>query len=94
MLAGRGQEPLQTRFRSDRVFHAGGDWYFHTRESIEVGPYENQFEAELEAGLLRELLTALALNQSPEEVIREFVLDSFSWGHPLSVSCTSSWSAS
>ena len=86
MLAGRKREALKTWFRSASVFNSNGQWYFHTRERIEVGPYESQFEAELEAGLLRELLRNLALNQSPEEVIREFVMDSFSWGNPLAVS--------
>ena len=86
MLAGRRREALKTWFRGAAVFNSDGQWYFHTRERIEVGPYESQFEAELEAGLLRELLRNLALDQSPEEVIREFVMDSFSWGNPLAVS--------
>jgi hypothetical protein len=88
MLAGRRQEALKTWFRSDRVFNSDGQWYFHTREGIEVGPYESQFDAELEAGLLKELLNSLSANESSEEVIREFVLDSFSWGNPLAVSCS------
>lgn len=90
MLAGRRDEALKTRFRSDRVFHSDGHWYFHTREGFEVGPYENRFEAELEAGLLRELLKSVAQNETPDKVIREFVLDSFCWGRPLSVNCNAS----
>jgi len=86
MLAGRRREALKTWFRSTSVFNSNGQWYFHTREAIEVGPYESRFEAELEAGLLRELLKSLSPDQSPEEVIREFVMDSFSWGNPLAVS--------
>ncbi len=88
MLAGRRQEALKTWFRSERVFNSDGQWYFHTRESIDVGPYESQFDAELEAGLLKELLKSLPVGESSEEVIREFVLDSFSWGNPLAVNCT------
>jgi len=53
-----------------------------------VGPYESQFDAELEAGLLLELLKNVPLQQGPEDVIREFVMDSFSWGSPLAVSCS------
>lgn len=88
MLAGRRREALKTWFRSERVYNSDGRWYFHTREGIEVGPYESQFDAELEAGLLLELLKNVPLQQGPEDVIREFVMDSFSWGSPLAVSCS------
>jgi hypothetical protein len=29
----------RTWFRTERVFHAGGHWYFSTREGFDMGPY-------------------------------------------------------
>ena len=78
----QGRKGESTWFRSDRVFGAGDQWYFHTREGIDIGPYDTRFEAEIEAGMLREML----LGVEPSEtlgVIREFVLDSFAMGRPL-----------
>ncbi len=37
------------RFRSDRVFNANGEWFFHTREGTDVGPYSSRKEATEEA---------------------------------------------
>jgi len=86
MLVGRRKDDEETKtwFRSDRVFHCNGEWFFHTREGIDVGPYDSQFEAEIEAGLLKELLKTLRQDDAPVATIREFILDSFSWGRPLS----------
>jgi len=38
--------------RSERVFGAGGQWYFQTREGIDVGPYPTREAAEAEAARL------------------------------------------
>ncbi len=81
----RDTEPPRTWFRSERVFVEGGNrWFFQTREGIDVGPYDSQFEAEIEAGLLKELLKDQTDAESVKSVIREFVLDSFAMGRPLS----------
>ncbi|MEM7081084.1 MAG: DUF6316 family protein [Pseudomonadota bacterium] len=80
----RNNEQPKTWFRSERVFMVGKHWYFQTREGIDVGPYETQFEAEIEAGLLKELLRDLPDEEAILAAIREFVLDSFSMGRPLS----------
>ena len=53
MNAARQNEQSRTWFRSDRVFLSDGKWFFHTREGVDVGPYESQFEAEIEAGMLK-----------------------------------------
>ena len=59
-------------------------WFFHTREGVDVGPYESQFEAEIEAGMLKELLRERASKgDGCMAVIREFVLDSYAMGRPL-----------
>lgn len=82
MISARTNERPQTWFRSERVFLSDGRWYFHTREGIDVGPYESQFEAEIEAGMLKELLRERP-GADPLGIIREFVLDSYEMGRPL-----------
>ena len=83
MNVARSNEKTKTWFRSDRVFVSNTQWYFHTREGVDIGPYESQFEAEIEAGMLKELLREAARGQLCMAVIREFVLDSYAMGRPL-----------
>jgi uncharacterized protein DUF6316 len=70
----RDGEPARLWYRSDRIFCVDNDWYFHTREGLDVGPYRCQFDAELEAGMLLQ-----KLRQTPEaqiqQVIRNHMLD-------------------
>ncbi len=61
--------------RRDRVFERGGNWYFRTREGIDVGPYSTQFEAEIEADILIARLRRDASSHSPR-IIRAFILES------------------
>jgi hypothetical protein len=70
----RKNEHAKTWFSSDRVFCADGVWYFHTREGVDVGPYRNKFEAEVDAEMLKLLLVGVADDQT-HRVIREFMLD-------------------
>ncbi len=37
----RQGEPAQTRFRAERYFAVGEDYYFSTREGTNVGPFPN-----------------------------------------------------
>ncbi len=85
MLVGRRDERSKTWFRCDRVFHTNGRWYFHTREGIDIGPYESQLEAEIEAGMLKELIKNSGVNGESLAVLRDFILESFSLGRPLNV---------
>jgi hypothetical protein len=82
----RSDERPRTWFRSDRVFLSDGRWFFHTREGVDMGPYDSQFEAEIEAGMLRELLRERPDGEGALSVIREFVLDSYVMGRPLTPS--------
>lgn len=69
----RKDEPPKTWFRSDRVFRSDGQWFFHTREGIAVGPYKTRFEAEIDASILKSLL----MDTEPARacaIIREFQL--------------------
>jgi hypothetical protein len=86
MNAARSNERTRTWFRSDRVFLSDGKWFFHTREGVDVGPYESQFEAEIEAGLLRELIREGDGEESAIGLIREFVVESYAMGRPLTPS--------
>jgi hypothetical protein len=85
MLVGRRDESNKTWFRSERVFNCNGGWYFHTREGIDVGPYESQLEAEIEAGMLKELIKNSHVGGEALTVLRDFILESFTLGRPLSV---------
>lgn len=62
--------------RGERVFCADGDWFFQTREGIDVGPYRSRFEAEVEAGLLRERLAHITDEQTLQTTIRSFLRES------------------
>jgi hypothetical protein len=85
MLVGRRDERSKTWFRADRVFHTNELWYFHTREGIDVGPYESQLEAEIEANMLKELIKNTRMRGESLAVLRDFILESFSLGRPLNV---------
>ena len=78
----RKNEDPKTWYRCDRVFCSNSTWYFHTREGIDVGPYRTQFEAEVEANILKNML-----KNSPEadaiSIIREFLLNSVTEGTDL-----------
>tara|TARA_A100001037_G_C15108313_1_gene617644 strand:+ start:896 stop:1216 length:321 start_codon:yes stop_codon:yes gene_type:complete len=82
----RAGETPKTWFRTERVFLSAGQWFFHTREGVDVGPYESQFEAEIEAGMLKELLREHGQGDGSLSIIREFVLDSYAMGRPLAPS--------
>ena len=84
MNVARNNEKTKTWFRSERVFLSNEQWFFHTREGVDVGPYDSQFEAEIEAGMLKELLREREHGEQCMDVIREFVLDSYAMGRPLS----------
>ncbi len=73
-MTARKNEQAKTWFRSERVFCSDGVWYFHTREGVDVGPYRNKFEAEVDAEMLKALLVGVAEDQT-HRVIREFMLD-------------------
>jgi len=87
MNVARTNEKAKTWFRSERVFLSDSEWFFHTREGVDVGPYESQFEAEIEAGMLKELLRERGKGNCLA-VIREFVIDSYAMGRPLTPSFT------
>lgn len=41
-------EERKTHFRTDRFYRADSEWYFSTREQVEMGPYKTYQEAQLE----------------------------------------------
>ena len=70
----RKNEPVRTRFRSHRIFRSDEMWYFHTREGIDVGPFSSEFEAQVEASILKNVLKSAA-SRHGIAAIREFLLD-------------------
>ncbi len=52
----RSGEKPRVRFRTNRFFSAGGQWYFATRETLDVGPYATRADAERDAGRLLDIL--------------------------------------
>jgi len=41
----RGEPPGDQHFRSDRFVFANGQWYFTTREGMDVGPFATRDDA-------------------------------------------------
>ncbi len=78
----RKDEQPRSWFRSDRLFSVDGYWYFSTREGVDIGPYDTQCEAQIEAGFLRELLLG-AQQSPPEETLRGFLMDAYLLGRPI-----------
>ncbi len=70
----RNNEAPRTRFRSERVFRSNSDWYFHTREGIDVGPFKSEFEAQVESSILKNVLKEKPIEEA-RQAIREFVAD-------------------
>lgn len=75
MFAARQNERPKLRFRTDRIFHSENDWFFHTREGVDVGPYSSKFDAEVEAALLQAVLSKTLPGTESLRIIREFVED-------------------
>lgn len=52
----REGEDGHSPFRSERIFNAGNEWYFSTRDGKDIGPFESKDEAKAELALfLRKL---------------------------------------
>ncbi len=63
----RAGEPYQTWFRSGRIHRIGGMWLICTREGIDVGPFDSEFEARKHE---RRLVVLLERATTPEEAHR------------------------
>ena len=73
-MSRRTDETPHTWFRSERVFRSDGNWFFHTREGIAVGPYRDKFSAEVDAEMLKPMLKDTSLDEACL-IIKEFMLD-------------------
>ncbi len=74
-MENRRNESARTWFRSHRIFRANEAWYFHTREGIDVGPFRSEFEAQVEASILKHVLKRAPSSKDAISAIREFILD-------------------
>ena len=79
----RRDEAPRNWFRTERVFREEGGWYFHTREGVNLGPYQSQFDAEIEASMIQELFKEVEQGPQSLQIIRDFVLESYSLGRGL-----------
>ncbi|ARN72776.1 DUF6316 family protein [Oceanicoccus sagamiensis] len=43
----QGEKSAQ-HYRAERYFCISGEWFFSTREDLQVGPFQNKDEAEME----------------------------------------------
>ena len=59
--------------RSERVFKVNAQWYFHTREGLDVGPFTTCFEAQVEASLLKEKLKTFRCLDARKTAICQYV---------------------
>ena len=71
----RKNETQRPWFRSERVFRSNGSSYFHTREGIDVGPFQSLFEAQVESSILKNILAQAKTRDGALSAIREFLLD-------------------
>ena len=72
-MANRRDEEPRIWFRSDRVFRADDEWFFHTREGIAVGPYSDKFAADVDAEVLKSLLDGVELEAEARGIIHQFI---------------------
>lgn len=53
-----GESSEKSWYRSDRFFSMNGQWFFSTREHIDMGPFISRQEAEIELAVFIRHVTA------------------------------------
>ncbi len=61
--------------RTTRFIETEEGWYFRTREGLSLGPYAEQFDAEISASLLITRLSQMDGNTDAKAVIQRFMTD-------------------
>lgn len=61
--------------RSTRFMQTDEGWYFRTREGVMLGPYEEEFDAEISASLLIAALAQLDPSADATAAIQRFMRD-------------------
>lgn len=84
MYSSRRCERPRNWFRSNRVFAMNGQWFFSTREGIEVGPYTSHDAADRAARNLGEQLAPMCPGRQSRAVVCQFIYDACSSGQMLS----------
>lgn len=69
------QEAAKRVARSTRFMHTDEGWYFRTREGVMLGPYIEEFDAEISASLLIAALAQLEPGTDATAVIQRFIRD-------------------
>ncbi len=64
-----------TAVRTTRYLETEEGWYFRTREGVSLGPYAEQFDAEISASLLIARLAQLEPGADANPTIQQFITD-------------------
>jgi hypothetical protein len=60
--------------RRDRISQRDGQWWFVTRERVNIGPYETRFDAEIGSRKLARVLRKIRNPAAAELAVRRFQL--------------------
>ena len=69
--------PGNTYPRTDRYYRIGGEWFFSTREKLQIGPFNNRDEAEAE------LMSFLRHRDEGGIYIERYILQQRRWSNNL-----------
>jgi hypothetical protein len=73
-MENRANEQAKSHFRSaDRCFQINGEWFFATREGIDVGPYATREAAALGVARLINMLRGVEDPIAATKIVREFM---------------------
>lgn len=73
-MTNRADETPKTHFRViDRCFKTNGEWYFATREGVNVGPYATREAADRAVARLLKMLDGVEEPLVVNKIIREFM---------------------
>jgi len=73
-MENRANEQPKSHFRSaDRCFQMNGEWFFATREGIDVGPYATRDAAAFGVARLIKMLQGVDDPIATNKIIREFM---------------------
>ena len=72
-MPSRSGEPDTVRFRGSHVFPARGKYFFNTREGIDVGPFDNRADAQINSTRLRLILGGITNPQLARTVVARYM---------------------
>ena len=67
----RKGEKTRTWYRNPRVFSTSQGWFISTREGVDVGPYNCQFDAEVDAETMVKRLSTCAPEKTRQVIFNQ-----------------------